>query len=191
MRCNRISLVGKILIAIAVLILIALVIVLPIVLLTTSNSTNANQEGGIGINATIAATTNLNVTIASTERTKPLETTLATTTVKPFDVNELKGDEATRIDCFLDSQSRFENLTKYACEKRNCIYDPNVSHPLVPKCYFDRENLGYRLKKKLDKNEYLLTQKGKAPFSGVIENIQLNVEYYCSNIIRVKVINYY
>ena len=191
MRCNRISLVGKILIAIAVLILIALVIVLPIVLLTTSNSTNANQEGGIGINATIAATTNLNVTIASTERTKPLETTLATTTVKPFDVNELKGDEATRIDCFLDSQSRFENLTKYACEKRNCIYDRNVSHPLVPKCYFDRENLGYRLKKKLDKNEYLLTQTGKAPFSGVIENIQLNVEYYCSNIIRVKVINYY
>ena len=197
MRCYRIPLVGKILIAFAFLILIGLAIILPIVFLTRSDSNGSSQEilNEITTNSMFNSTTKaieimttVVITKSTTISTTLTTTTTTTTTIKPFNVNELKGDESTRIDCFLDAQSRFENLNQHACEKRNCIYDSNVSHPIVPKCYFDRENLGYKLEKKLGQNEYLLTQSGNAPFLGVISSIQLNVEYYCNNIIRVKVI---
>ena len=134
----------------------------------------------------------IGVGLAKMESTTKPPATLPVTPVtpvteKPFDANSLKGDEATRIDCFLEAQSRFENLTKYACEKRNCIYDPDVTHPKVPKCYFDRENLGYKLSQDYKNNSYLLKQSGKVPFQGAIDLIQLNVEYYNDNMIRVKV----
>ena len=191
MRCNRIPLVGKILIALAFLILIGLAIILPIVFLTRSDSTGTSQEilNEITTIPVFNSTTKAVEIVTTIITTITTTTDTTTTTIKTFNVNELKGDEATRIDCFLDAQSRFENLNKHTCEKRNCIYDSNVSHPIVPKCYFDRKNLGYKLEKKLGRNEYLLTQSGNAPFPGVINSIQLNVEYYCNNIIRVKVNN--
>lgn len=102
------------------------------------------------------------------------------------DGTKLLPDEVSRIDCFLDAESPFENLTKYACEKRGCIYKPNVSNKAVPKCYFDRENLGYKLKSQ-NNLDFDLTRSGKAPFPGEINNIRLSVEYLGKKIVRVKV----
>jgi hypothetical protein len=162
MRRNHIALLVKILIGVAFVILLALAIVLPIVLLTKSDLKSDNQG-----------------------TSKPSLPEVK----KPFNFDDLRGDEATRIDCYLEAQSRFENLTKYSCEKRNCIYDANVSHEIVPKCYFDREKLGYKLTSSSNGLEYKLKQSGKTPFPGVIEDIQLNVEYYGNNMIRVKVVD--
>ena len=112
------------------------------------------------------------------------------TTETPFDSSELKDEELNRIDCFLDAQSKFENLTKYACEKRNCIFNPNIKHSKVPKCYFNRTNLGYKLNQK-NGNSFLLDRSGAdPPFMGFIEKLKLDVEYSGNNMIRVKVSSY-
>jgi hypothetical protein len=100
--------------------------------------------------------------------------------------SKLLPDEVSRIDCFLDAESPFENLTKYSCEKRGCIYKPNVSNNVVPKCYFDRENLGYKLKSQ-NNMDFDLTRSGKSPFPGEINNIRLSVEFLGKKIVRVKV----
>ena len=172
MAFKNIPLKVKIASGLAILVIVAVVIAVPIAVTSAKKkeSSSDGQKDETTI-STAAATT----------------TAATTTTIPPFNPSTLKGNEASRIDCFLEAQSRFENLTKYACEKRNCIYDPDVSHPKVPKCYFDRENLGYKLKEKIDANKFHLIQSGKAPFFGVINDIQLNVEYYGNNIIRVKV----
>ena len=82
-------------------------------------------------------------------------------------------------------------LTRAKCQERNCIYDDeNLSYESkVPKCYFDRLNLGYRLIK-ADNVEFHLQQKGAAPFLGVIRNLKLKVEYLGPSIIHVKVSEY-
>ena len=174
---------SKIKIAIAVTAVIVVVIVVAVtvpIVLTTKKSKDDIKTEETTIKPSTTTTTG---SITITERTST-----STTTEKPFDPNDLKDDEASRIDCYLEAQSSFENLTKYACEKRNCIYNPIVSHSKVPKCYFDRQNLGYTLDQQ-NESSYWLKQSGKAPFMGVIDRIALNVEYYGSNMIRVKVIN--
>jgi hypothetical protein len=166
MAFKDISTRSKIIVGIVIFIVLAVAIIVPIAL-TTGNKPKPDSQ------------------IAETTTTT---TTLTTTIKKPFNPDDLRGNEATRIDCYLEAQSRFENLTKYSCEKRNCIYDANVSHEIVPKCYFDRERLGYKLTSSSNGLEYKLKQSGKTPFPGVIEDIQLNVEYYGNNMIRVKVV---
>lgn len=104
-----------------------------------------------------------------------------------IDLHKLNAEELSRIDCFLDAESEFEKLTKYACEKRNCIYRQDTSHPLVPKCYYDRQNLGYKLANKTSEFVFDLEQSGKAPFPGAINQIRLAVDYFGNNIIRVKI----
>jgi hypothetical protein len=98
-------------------------------------------------------------------------------------------DKNMRINCFLEAESPFENLTRFACEKRNCIYDPDTTNQIVPKCYFDAENLGYQLQNKISDLEYdlVLGSKAKAPFPGQISNIKLKLEYLGTNIMRVQV----
>jgi hypothetical protein len=104
-----------------------------------------------------------------------------------IDLQKLNSEELSRIDCFLDAESEFEKLTEYACEKRNCIYKPDTSHPLVPKCYYDRENLGYKLINQTSQFEFDLEQYGRTPFPGVIKRIRLAIEYLGNNIVRVKI----
>jgi hypothetical protein len=45
---------------------------------------------------------------------------------KPYDLSKLTEDEKSRINCFLEEHSRFENLTEYQCVNvRGCIYKPS------------------------------------------------------------------
>ena len=119
-------------------------------------------------------------------------TTTPKVTKLPYDPSKLTDEEKSRINCFLEEQSRFENLTKYQCEEvRSCIYDPS-NYDKVPTCYFDREKLGYSLEDQEDEDDkevyHLKKDKAvKAPYLGAIEELTLTVEYLGENIIRVKV----
>ncbi len=108
----------------------------------------------------------------------------------PFDLSKLEPDEKDRINCFLEEESIFEKLTEYQCkEVRKCLYKES-SMERVPTCYFDRQNLGYRLKGQgPSENSYLLEgDANKAPYLGTIKNVLLKASYLGNNIIRVKVI---
>lgn len=107
----------------------------------------------------------------------------------PFDLTKLKADEKDRINCFLEEESPFEKLTEYQCkEVRKCLYKES-SMDRVPTCYFDRQNLGYKLKGTgPTSNSYLLEgNRDKAPYLGTIKNILLKASYLGNNILRVKV----
>lgn len=133
----------------------------------------------VGISVSVGVTLGLKKNEKTTEKSEFTE--------KPFDFNKLSEEEKGRIDCFLDAQSKFENLTEYACKKRNCIYDPNVSHSKVPKCYFNRTYLGYKMSQEIE-NSYILDRSGaEPPFMGVIEKLKLDVEFSGTNMIRIKI----
>jgi hypothetical protein len=113
-------------------------------------------------------------------------------TKEPFDLSKLKPDEKDRINCFLEEESIFEKLTEYQCkEVRKCLYKES-SMERVPTCYFDRQNLGYRLKGQgPSQNSYLLEGDAeKAPYLGTIKNVLLKASYLGNNVIRVKVIGF-
>jgi hypothetical protein len=125
----------------------------------------------------------------------PKTTTKAPTspTKKPFNPDVLSFEQKSRINCFLEEESRFENLTKYQCETvRGCIYDPS-EYDRVPNCYFNREKLGYELDQVVDesdtKSEYILKRSTnvQAPYLEEIQNLRLVVEYLENNIVHVKV----
>lgn len=107
---------------------------------------------------------------------------------KPFDPANLPADELARIDCFLEAESKFENLTKYACEQRGCIFKPS-EYERVPTCFFDTQKLGYQLDSKPSTGEYKLRLKpaAKLPYISGIKNLRLSVEYLGNSIIHVKV----
>lgn len=107
---------------------------------------------------------------------------------KPFDPTQLNNDEKSRINCFLEEESEFENLTQYLCEERGCTYKPS-EFERVPTCFFNRTNIGYLLESQ-QKNEYKLKRdrKAKLPYIGSIENLNLDIEYLGDSIVHVKVI---
>lgn len=160
MNLRNISGKTRIIIGVSIAIAVLIVIIVPVAVTVSRNKSKNEQQ-------------KVNVTLV------PTNTTTTTTSAS-------NPDEKTRIDCYLEAQSRFENLTKYACEKRNCIYNPSTTSQRTPKCYFDREKLGYKYESG-NETSYILAQSGKAPFPGVISKIQLDVEYYGQNIVRVKV----
>jgi hypothetical protein len=94
--------------------------------------------------------------------------------------------KSLRIDCLPEAESPLVNITKFTCEKRNCIYDPNESDPRIPSCYINRENLGYKLIK-MNNLQFYLRQTGLAPFPGEIKNLFLETEYLGRSIVHVKV----
>ncbi len=154
------SFLKKLAISLATILVLTAVFVIPIVVTVTNDNSRATTP-------------------------TPLQTT---TPYNPFDPANLNKTEKARINCYPEAESPFENLTQYACEQiRNCKYSPDVTHPLVPTCYYDAQNLGYKLKNKKSDYEYELTQSGKAPFPGEISNIKLTVEYLGKNMIHVKV----
>jgi len=136
----------------------------------------------------VAISVSIGVTLGSKKTTeKPEINEKPEITEKPFDLSELSEEEKGRIDCFLDAQSKFENLTEYGCKKRNCIYDSNVSHSKIPKCFFNRTYLGYRMTQEIG-NSYVLERRGaEPPFMSGIEKIKVDVEFSGTNMLRVKV----
>lgn len=107
---------------------------------------------------------------------------------KPFDLNKLAPNEKDRINCFLEAESKFENLTKYQCETvRKCIFLES-EYERVPDCFFNRKILGYKLKELKGKNKYLLEgDAAHSPYLGFIKNVLLETSYHGNNIVRVKI----
>lgn len=111
---------------------------------------------------------------------------------KPFDFTKLSEDEKSRVNCFLEEESKFEKLTKYQCELRGCIYKES-EYERVPTCFFDRAKLGYSLDETAllqNKSSYKLklSTAGKVPYLGAIEKLNFDVQYLGDNIINIKVI---
>ena len=130
---------------------------------------------------------------------KPTTTsTITTTTYRPpsklpYDFSKLDEDEKLRINCFLEEESRFEQLTKYQCEQvRSCIYKPSL-YERVPDCFFDRFKLGYKKMKEdhtnPDSDIYYIQRYGrtKAPYLGEIKNLKVTVTYLDNGFVNVKV----
>ena len=114
----------------------------------------------------------------------------------PYDFSKLNEDEKLRINCFLEEESPFEQLTQYQCEKvRGCIYKPSL-YARVPDCFFDRFNLGYKKMKEdhtnPDSDIYYIQRFGrsKAPYLGEIKYLKVTVIYLNNGLVNVKVICY-
>ncbi len=117
---------------------------------------------------------------------------------RPYDPTKLNDEEKSRINCFLEEESKFEKLSKYSCEERGCIYNPSL-YERVPACYFNRTNLGYLLESSASPDDNLknihyhrlkLNQHTKQPYLGASQNLNLIVEYLDhpdSTIIHVKI----
>ena len=107
----------------------------------------------------------------------------------PFDLSHLHSDEFDRIDCFLEAASPFEIFSEYQCKTvKKCLYKES-EYDRVPWCYFDRQNLGYKLKGPgPTPNSYLLEgDPKKSPYLGTIKNLLMKTTYLGNNIIRVKI----
>lgn len=157
----------------AVVVVIFLVVaIIPIVIVTTSKDSK--------VETTKAPIT---TTIAS-QSTRP--------TKLPYNPDNIPEDEKSRINCFLEEESRFETLTKYQCEEvRGCIYQPS-KYDRVPTCFYNRTNLGYELVSQQNgqnSDEFLLkkSDRVKAPYLETIENLKLTVEYLQENVLHLKV----
>lgn len=113
-------------------------------------------------------------------------------TKKPYDPSALSEQDKSRIDCFLEAESRFENLTKFQCEEvRGCIYSP-LGYERVPDCFFNRTKLGYTAESiNQEKEEYFLKKSPlvKSPYLEEIKNLKLTVEYLGQNLVHVKIID--
>jgi hypothetical protein len=122
----------------------------------------------------------------STTTTKP------PTTKFPFNPDKLPADEKSRVNCFLEEESSFEKLTKYQCvEVRGCLYKESL-YDRVPTCYFDSDNLGYKLvtdNAPAVPNQFKLQRTGKAksPYLGEIKNLLMSTTYMETGVVRVKV----
>jgi hypothetical protein len=120
--------------------------------------------------------------------------TISQPSKKPYNLSEIPLEDLDRINCFLEAESRFENLTRYQCEDvRSCVFDPS-QYERVPDCYFKRDFLGYELlESSLQPNKELYRLKrsdiANATYLEPIENLILTVEYLSDNIIHVKVRN--
>jgi hypothetical protein len=66
------------------------------------------------------------VVIVTTSGKANTPTTTTDPVKKPYDLSKLTEEEKSRINCFLEEHSRFENLTEYQCVNiRGCIYKPS------------------------------------------------------------------
>ena len=109
---------------------------------------------------------------------------------KPYDPSKLSEDEKSRVNCFLEEESRFEHLSQYKCESRGCIYRPS-DYERVPTCFFN-SSAGYLLDEQTADGFVLIRDANvQAPFLRAIEKLNLTVEYLGNQIIHVKVIKYY
>jgi maltase-glucoamylase len=108
---------------------------------------------------------------------------------KPYDFTKLNDNEKSRINCFLEEESKFENLTQFQCESRGCIYT-KTEYERVPTCYFDRTNLGYILDGSCDLSatcKLKLNDSSNTPFFGAIQKLNFKVEYLGANMINVRI----
>lgn len=159
-------------IAIGVVLAVILVITVVVLITTVKFSNKLNQEGG------------QMTTVSSTVR-RPNKL--------PYDVSKLSLEEKSRIDCFLEEQSRYENLTQYQCELRGCIYKPS-EYERVPTCFYNRDKAGYTLLNSIETasvTRYDLRRNAEvnAPFGFPVDNIAVEVEYLGKNVINVRVVD--
>lgn len=111
---------------------------------------------------------------------------------KSFKLDEIPTEELNRINCFLEGESRFENLTRYQCEGvRSCTFRPS-EYERVPDCFFKRELLGYELvdAASTDNTEtYRLRRstKGNATYLEPVDNLVMTVEFLGDNVVHVKI----
>lgn len=155
---------------IAIAVVLAVILVVTVVTLITTVKFNKSNENG--------------QSISSTTR-KPIKL--------PYDAAKLSLDEKSRIDCFLEEQSRYENLTRYQCELRGCIYNPS-EYERVPTCYYNREKAGYKVLNSIETpsvTRYDLRRNTEvnAPFGFAIDNLAVEVEYLGKNVINVKIVD--
>lgn len=167
-------------IGLIVFIVVIVVAIIPVVIVTTTPKNKST---------TTSPTTSLSSTT--------LPATTPATTKKPYNPSVLTDEQKSRINCFLEEESRFEKLTKYQCEVvRGCIYEPS-DYERVPFCFYDRKKLGYELVKQSvnDKNTEVYDLKRsnlvKAPYLEEIKNLKLKVEYLGENVVHVKVQLYF
>ena len=105
---------------------------------------------------------------------------------KPYDPSLLTDEEKSRINCFLEEESVFEDLNRLLCEKRACIYIPS-EYLKIPSCFFNNSFHGYT-SVHTDNNVYTLKRKNVlSPFDGAIDDILLTVKYLDDETINVKV----
>jgi hypothetical protein len=149
-----------------VIVIVTVCVVVPVVLVTTNSSKKDDKEEII-------------------EEKPPAK--------KPFDLDKISIQDRNRIDCFLEAESRFENLTRFQCEEvRSCIYKPS-EYERVPDCYFDRESLGYELEYTVLQSDnmeiHYLKRSGlvNAPYADAIERLVLTVEYLERNVLHIKI----
>ena len=112
-------------------------------------------------------------------------------TKRPYDPSKLSEEEKARINCFLEEQSSLENLTRYQCESRGCIYMPS-EYEKVPNCFFDRQKTGYKLEKRVEmptriEYELKMADEAKAPFGFEIRDLMVSVQYLGANVVNVKI----
>ena len=111
---------------------------------------------------------------------------------KDFDLSKITMEDRNRIDCFLEYESPYENLTRYQCEQvRSCTWRP-TEYRRVPDCYFKRELLGYELAdavygENTEKFRLRRSHVGNSTYLDAIEFLSVQVEYLSDNIIHVKV----
>lgn len=133
------------------------------------------------------------VILILTKKSNNDPTIVITPSKKPFDLTQITSEERNRINCFLEAESRFENLTQYQCEQvRSCTYQWS-SYERVPDCFFKRDVLGYELVaapvSTANTDTYYLRRSrlGNSTYLEVIDNLTLVVEYLSNNIVHVKV----
>ena len=158
---------------IAVGVVLAVLLIITVVVLITTVKFNGKKDNGDKM-----------TTVSSTAR-KPNKL--------PYDAAKLSSEERSRINCFLEEQSRYENLTRYQCELRGCIYSPS-EYERVPTCYYNRQKAGYTVQNSIETpsvTRYDLRRNAEvaAPFGFAIDNIAVEVEYLGKNVINVKIVD--
>lgn len=164
------------------LVLLGVVIVVVIAAVITIVLLSVNSTG-----ATTAASNQ------PTSTNSPASTNQPASDKRPYNVTKLSNEEKSRINCFLEEESRFESLTQYQCEEvRGCIYRPS-EYQKVPSCFYDREKLGYTLMSQTVTTPTTVTYElkintdAKPPFLKGIENLRLDLEYINDFVVNVKV----
>lgn len=112
---------------------------------------------------------------------------------KDFDLSKITMEDRNRIDCFLEYESQYENLTRHQCESvRSCTFQP-TEYRRVPDCFFKRQLLGYELVEAaygdyIEKFTLRRSRAGNSTYQDAIEYLSVQVEYLQDNILHVKVL---
>ena len=121
--------------------------------------------------------------------TRPDEATPSIILPTPGTTTKPSRPVAERLDCYPESESLLEKVTKEACELRNCVYrsEPEEGGPL---CYFPVGGHGYTVKEIKDTGlgfKVKLSQRGKSPFGTVVKELEFEVELRDDHLLRFKV----